>query len=440
MNIVEAYQKKLAISEKVYAKEHGGRALNESKKIAIARVLANTSEYITEAFDGTTATQLSNMKTFKKFCLDLTTVALPSLIANDLVIVFPLKSRTGYIQYLQFAAGDTKGGVNQGDLFNDPFRLGQMTDERVNYTAAKVVETAAAGEGDVEFTPAWTPVVGDVEVEGEDGWTKVEATEGVYTVPAGARVRYSYDNVSIPQDKIPHLTARMEGIELAAKARRIAVYYSQMAAFQAKTEMGIDLGEILATQACAELSYEIDTEVVKLLADNAEMFEDLTWNKRCPVGVSKRDHYAGFAEVIEVGSQHIYDATQKHAANYMIIASNIKPVLSMMEGWKAANTAKMNGPYYAGELNGIKVYVSPAIAAGKYVLGYNGGDMITSAAVYAPYMAIVPTQLLGFADGAMSQGFSTLYDLKLLNKALLVAGKVVDAAPEFDAVHGVAQA
>ena len=77
-------------------------------------------------------------------------------------------------------------------------------------------------------------------------------------------------------------------------------------------------------------------------------------------------------------------------------------------------------------LNGLKVYISPALAAGEFVLGYNGGDMITSAAVYAPYMLVVPTQLLGFADGAMSQGFSTLYDLKLLNKALLVKGRVVD--------------
>ena len=448
MNIVEAYQKKLAISEKVYAKEHGGRALNESKKIAIARVLANTSEYITEAFDGTTATQLANMKTFKKFCLDLTTVALPSLIANDLVIVFPLKSRTGYIQYLQFAAGSDKGGVAQGDLFNDPFRLGQITDERVNYPAAKVVETIAEGQKEL----SWGPVVaGSVEkcvaaVEAdEDAGTEAvpahwETVKGEYTPVAGDKVRYEYDNVVIPQDKIPTLTARMNGIELAAKARRIAVYYSQMAAFQAKTEMGIDLGEILATQACAELSYEIDTEVVKMLVDNATAYADLTWNKACPVGVSKRDHYAGFAEVIETASQHIYDATQKHAANYMIIASNIKPVLAMMEGWKAASTAKMNGPYYAGEINGIKVYVSPAIKAGKYVLGYNGGDMITSAAVYAPYMAIVPTQLLGFADGTQSQGFSTLYDLKLLNPALLVAGEVVNTTPAFDAVHGVAQA
>lgn len=50
MNITEAYAKKLSISEKVYASEHGGAALSDSKKVAIARVLANTSEYLNEAF------------------------------------------------------------------------------------------------------------------------------------------------------------------------------------------------------------------------------------------------------------------------------------------------------------------------------------------------------------------------------------------------------
>lgn len=419
MNILEAYQKKLAISEKVYAKEHGGRTLSEAKKVAIARVLANTSEYLNEAFANSVGTQLASMKDFKKFCLDLTTVALPNLIANDLVIVYPMKSRTGFIQYLQFTAGSNKGGVAQGDLFNDPFRLGAMTEDRVNYTAAKVVETIAEGQEAL----AWGPVVaGSVEKFTDGKWTKVE---GEYTPKAGDKVRYEYDNVVIPQHDIPVLNARMEGIALSAKARRISVYYSQMAAFQAKTEMGIDLGEVLATQACAELSYEIDTEIVKLLVENATSHEDLTFNKTLPAGVSKRDHYAGFAEVIELASQHIYDATQKHAANYMIISSSIKPILVLMEGFVAATTSKINGPYFAGELNGIKVYVSPAIEQGKYVLGYNGDDMVTSAAVYAPYMAIVPTQLLGFADGSMNQGFSTMYDLKLLNPSLLVAGKVV---------------
>ena len=449
MNIVEAFQKKLAISEKVYEKEHGGRPLTESKKIAIARVLANTSEYITEAFENSVGTQLSNMKTFKKFCLDLTTVALPSLIANDLVIVYPMKSRTGFIQYLKFTAGTNKGGVAQGALFNDPFKLGDMNESRMNYTAAHVTEDVVAGTGAQAL--AWTPVVKGSITEGGVAYdvklVKAGASDvfGFYnpadkkfysdagfttqiTVAADTKVAYVYDNVVIPQNDIPQLTASLEGIDLSAKARRIGIYYSQLAAFQAKTEMGVDLGEILATQACAELSYEIDTEVVNLLIKNATVHADLAWNKRLPIGVSKRDHYAGFAEVIELASQHIYDATKKHAANYMIASSSVKPVLSLMEGWKAASSAKINGPYFAGEVNGIKVYISPAITAGKFVLGYNGGDMLTSAAVYAPYMAIIPTQLLGFSDGAMSQGFSTLYDLKMLNPALLVSGEVKDVA------------
>ena len=428
MNICEAYKKKLAVAEKVYANVHGGSQLSESKKIAIARVLANTSEYLNEAFENSVGTQLANMKTFKKFCLDLTTIALPNLIANDLVIVYPMKSRTGYIQYLQFVAGSNKGGVKQNEVFNDPFKLGKMTDERVNYTSAFVPEEITLDEKG-EATLSWAPVR-DVKVVGVEG-AKVEIVDAekgrikVTGAEGTIKVGYIYDNIVIPQKDLPILNAQMEGIALHAKARKIAVYYSQMAAFQAKTEMGIDLGEVLATQACAELSYEIDTEVVKLLVDNAEHFDDLVFNKTLPLGVSKRDHYAGFAEVIELASQHIYDRTQKHAANYMICASNIKPMLVLMEGFKAVSASKINGPYYAGDLNGVKVYVSPAVEPGKYVLGYNGDDMVTSAAVYAPYMAIVPTQLLGFADGSMSQGFSTMYDLKLLNPALLVAGKVV---------------
>lgn len=427
MNIMEAFQKKLAVSEKVYEKEHGGRALSENKKIAIARVLANTSEYITEAFENSVGTQLSNMKTFKKFCVDLTTVALPSLISNDLVIVYPLKSRTGYIQYLKFVAGSNKGGVKQGDLFNDVFALGAMTDDRMNYTGATVVEKVEE-EGKVKWMQR-----GKVGIVGNNGeWKEgfVKKANGefveVANVHVGDDVTYIYNNIEIPQEDIPQLTAVMEGMELSAKARRIGIYYSQMAAFQAKTEMGIDLGEVLATQACGELSYQIDTEIVKLLVNGAgEVKEDLKWSKTLPVGVSKRDHYAGFAEIVEIASQHIYDATQKHAANYMLIASNIKPILVLMEGFKAASTAKINGPYYAGELNGVKVYVSPAMKPGEFVLGYNGGDMLTSAAVFAPYMAIVPTQLLGFADGGMSQGFSTLYDARLLNARLLVKGQVI---------------
>lgn len=437
MNLLETYSKRLKISEGVYAREHNRQSLTNQQKITIARVLANTSAYLNEAFSQSSGTQRSDMGNFKKFCLDLTTVALPNLIANELVIVKPMASITGYIQYLRFVAGSNKGGITQGTLFNDPFRLGQMNDARIDYTGSAVVETVAADA--TVITPAWTPVVGNKVIGIKADNTEVELTlvDGSVTVVAGVytKVKYVYDNVYIPQNDIPTLNANMDAIALEAKPRRIAIYYSQMAAFQAKTETGTDLGAILAEQACAELSYEIDTEIVKLLDDNAGVATaDLTFNKTLPVGVSKAEHYEGFAEIVEKASQVIYDKTQKHSANYMVIASNIKPILSLMRGWKASNTSKINGPYFAGTLNGIKVFVSPAITAGRFFLGFNGGDLITSAAIFAPYMAVVPTQLLNYADGGYSQGFSTLYDAKILNPDLLVAGKVVEQ-PQIVEVH-----
>ena len=324
--------------------------------------------------------------------------------------------------------------------------LGDMTEGRKEFTSAAITETIeAATVEDNTYVPLWSPVKKGMFVDkGVKKDVKVikkgELTPRFGTLTAegqvhldsgeqlkkGDKVLYFYDNVTIPQNDLPTYGARMTGIALEAHARRIAVYYSQMAAFQAKQEMGINLGDILATQACAELSYEIDTEVVDLLVNNAEEAkEPLVFNKTVPAGVSKAEHYEGFAEVLEQASQVIYDRTKKHAANYMICASNVKPILSLMRGWKPAAAGKINGPYFAGTINGIKVFISPAIEAGKFVLGFNGDDMVTSAAVYAPYMAIVPTALLQFADGGNSQGFSTLYDLKLLNKALLVPGHVV---------------
>lgn len=107
----------------------------------------------------------------------------------------------------------------------------------------------------------------------------------------------------------------------------------------------------------------------------------------------------------------------------MIVAADILPVLKLA-GLESASTAKINGPYFAGTISGLKVFVSPDIEDGNYVIGVNNNELQATAGIFAPYMPIVPTQLLGYADGAMSQGWSTLYDMKILNPLLLIAGRV----------------
>lgn len=428
--LLEAYKNRLAISESVYSKAHNGEKLSNFKKMATARCLENVNKFMNEAFENSVGTQRADLGAYKKFALNLTTVALPNLIAFDLVIVYPMSSISGFINYVQYTTGTNKGDTKAGTVLNDPFRLGKVD---ANYTSDRVVETVKVSGG--KATLAWFPIVNTDEVkpevvgvEGvtiavEDAKTGAVAFTGA-TEGQEIKVRYVYDNVSIPQNDIPLVNARMESIALVAKARRVAVYYSQIAAFQAKTDYGFDLGDQLAEKAVGQLSYEIDTEITNLLIENAASEEDLVWSKTLPVGVSKTEHYEGFVEVLEVARQKVYDRTKRFAPNYMLIASNVLPILTFIKGFSAAPTGSINGPYFAGTLNGLKVFVTPNIEPGKFVIGVNGDDMMSSAAVYAPYMAVVPTQLLGFADGGMSQGFSTMYDLKLLNKDLLVAGRI----------------
>ena len=270
----------------------------------------------------------------------------------------------------------------------------------------------------------------DAKVIKADGKTieYITAAELKAGVEAGSKVAYfseEFQMEHVPAQDIPTIGPRMNRIALVAEPRRIAVRYDQITAFQAKTDYGFSLDKQIAEQACGELAYEIDTEIVEMLAEGAkEGGVKLTWSRELPVGVSKFEHYNGFLEVIEEAKAIIYKRTGKFHPNYMVIAADVLPVLRFVNGFTAVKNAKMNGPYKVGELDGLNIYVSPALGEGEFFLGLNGSDMMSSAGVYAPYMAIVPTQLLGTPDGGLAQGFSTWYAKALLNKNLLVAGKV----------------
>lgn len=194
---------------------------------------------------------------------------------------------SGFITYIQYTAGSNKGKTTRGKVLNSPFQLGDVD---VDYTSAKIVsETKVKGTAATEYKANlnWFPVVaGTVDIvvgaaeykDGGDGKLylvtsgAITATEvgtidyatGAITLAAAQApatdapvVNYAYDNVVIPQNDIPLLNAEIKDIPLVAKPRRIAIYYSQMAAFQSKTDYGFDLGEQLAEKAVGELMYKI---------------------------------------------------------------------------------------------------------------------------------------------------------------------------------------
>ena len=429
-NLLEAYGKQLNVAEAYVAKNFDGKRISSNTKLTTAVLLDNTNRWMTESMNESVATNRGDLGAWKRFCLNLTNIAVPSLIANDLVIVRPMTSYSGSVAYLKYVALTDKGGVKVGDEFNSVFGLGMMDDKRVNYTSQVIVET---GTG-----PAAMDVLENGLTYEEEGAIKkatyksIKADGSVVYGPSidPAAVKFAYASKvfqmeKVPAEDIPTIGPKMEHIALVAEPRRIAVKYDQITAFQAKTDYGFSLDKQIAEQACGELAYEIDTEIVDMLREGAgAALAELTWSKTLPVGVSKFEHYNGFLEIVEAAKAIIYNRTQKFHPNYMVIAADVLQVLRFVNGFTAVKNAKMNGPYKVGELDGMGVYVSPRLGMGEFFFGLNGNDMMSSAGVYAPYMAIVPTQLLGTPDGGLAQGFSTWYAKALLNKNLLVAGKI----------------
>ena len=429
-NLLETYSRQLKVAEAYVAKNFDGKQISANTQLTTAVLLDNTNRWMTESMN-TQATQRADLGDWKKFCLNLTNIAVPSLIANDLVIVHPMTSYSGSVAYLEYVSKTDKGDVKKGDVFNGVFGLGMHSEARTAFTSQVIIETVGS-DGKVALTPVASGKFEggkDAKVISSTGVVSYKTAEELKAgVEAGSKVAYfseEFQMEHVPATDIPTIGPRMNRIALVAEPRRIAVRYDQITAFQAKTDYGFSLDKQIAEQACGELAYEIDTEIVEMLANGAkEGGVALKWSREIPVGISKFEHYNGFLEVIEEAKAIIYNRTKKFHPNYMVIAADVLPVLRFVNGFTAVKNAKMNGPYKVGELDGLNVYVSPALGEGEFFLGLNGSDMMSSAGVYAPYMAIVPTQLLGTPDGGLAQGFSTWYAKALLNKNLLVAGQI----------------
>lgn len=87
--LFEAYAKRLDVAEKAYSMKHEGETLDNSRKLTVAKCLQNVNRFMNEAFEASQGTQRTDMGLWKRFTMNVTNVALPNLIGNDLVIVHP---------------------------------------------------------------------------------------------------------------------------------------------------------------------------------------------------------------------------------------------------------------------------------------------------------------------------------------------------------------
>ena len=186
-NLLETYSRQLKVAEAYVAKNFDGKAISSNTALTTAVLLDNTNRWMTESVNMVAGGSRADMGDWKKFCLNLTNIAVPSLIANDLVIVHPMTSYSGSVAYLEYVSLTDKGDITKGTMFNSVFGHGEMNDSRINFTAPIAVETVTAEEAAGTFAPAATALAGgftymdgDIEKKAAYRITKKKGGLGVH--------------------------------------------------------------------------------------------------------------------------------------------------------------------------------------------------------------------------------------------------------------------
>lgn len=461
--LISKYAKRIAMVEKVQ-----GKPMTFEKKVALAHCLENTSSRI-KAMEATNPAQIGQ---YKRYALDILTASVPNLIAFDVVAVQPMDNRVGMINYLNYKYQSNKGETKAGTTFLNSLN-GSFSD--TYYTSAFVNrEEVGTGDGSNKvFNLSWTPVDISKDEQGnykavvvdEDGTAYTIKANGltatsveVTTAPTSGKkvyVSYYFLNEDVRSNgfdtfgtagetasgtegdgavggagftNVPEIGLEMQSLPIIAVARTLRAYWAFDASYELQKEYGQNIEELLATQASGEMAYEIDNEITFDLLKSAvgntnPLLYTRTWSKAQPVGVSLADHYDGFIEKINDGSNAVAGATRKVSANFMICGLGVKTVLESMRNFKPSGNVA-NGSYYCGMIGNIKVYVNPAFPQDKYVMGYKGSTMFDAGYFYCPYMPITATDLIMDADFRGQRAWATMYGKKMVNPDLYVAGQI----------------
>lgn len=73
-NLMETYSRQLKVAEAYVAKNFDGKQISSNTQLTTAVLLDNTNRWMTESMN-TMATERSDLGAWKKFCLNLTNIA-----------------------------------------------------------------------------------------------------------------------------------------------------------------------------------------------------------------------------------------------------------------------------------------------------------------------------------------------------------------------------
>ncbi len=370
--------KQIVLTEEVVAKWKPvveAKAYSEIKDPTIRKnlfkVLETTSQVLKEE------TQTGDSQNFDPVLIALIRRTQPSLVANQLVGVQPMTGPTGLIFIMQAYYSNETTGVRTetwAQAAPDPTQSG---------TSGGVGQPVATGEtlGTALQTATGT---NPQPVQFTAPWTEMDFTISKTTVTANTRALKSKYTMELATD-----LRNMHGLD-------------------AETE----LANILA----AEITAEIDREILALILSQA--VNDGTFDLNTDTdGRWSVEKYKGLIVYIEREANKIARGTRRGKGNFIVVSADIAGALNMagvidtlseFGGFEPDTT----GLSYVGVMGGrYKVYVDPYAATNYVVVGYKGPNVYDAGIFYAPYVPLEYLKATGQDDFQPRIGFKTRYGL-----------------------------
>lgn len=432
-----------------------GGGLDSERKVSLAIMLDNVSRH----FDANAPKVLTESGTQvvdiakKNEYLNLVAAVMPTLVAEDVVSVQPLKQKAGVVYYMKHVYDSNRGQIAQGDNISNFVQVGPDADKipnAFNYSAEtiegeQVVQDSTSGN----FTLAWLPVVpGSVnfvdnaqKTYTDDGAGKImqDASEAgtidyatglvsftsKVTLAEGEQVNYAQDLFVAPVNA-PAIKTIIADVTITARPRKLKTGFSMDAAYDLAATQNIDLQTILQATATDEIRSEIDGEILNDLGNSGTQMS-VSFNLPTPFGINKHDHYESFYQVLVAGANKVYQKTRRVTPNIVIVGELAANVIETMDKFVAAPSLNTAGPHIMGTLNKrFMIVKNPYYAANKFTIVYRGDVTLDTGYVYAPYMPITATQFLLGSDFFGHQGYATSYGKKLVAPEFFCNGLITE--------------
>lgn len=437
-----------------YKRTHNGAAPSQNIMATTAMMLENTQNMISRMDETTKVVNLGN---FVDYGFGVITAVMPSLVANEIVSVQPLKARTGEVFYLDFKYGSNKGNIAKGgDMISSITSANSDTTYSSQEVTSEEVASLAAGTNEYSFNLSYVPVTaGSVEIDcgaftlKDDGAGHIVAgtgtanlTEGTIdyasgavalkfssvaaTATASASYTFAYGNMDV-DGNIPAVDVDLTSATISTVTRSLRARWMFDAAFELLQVHGINADQEIATAMAAEVRHEIDGEIMNdLFAQAAAGNTTFTWSKTAPTGVAYIDYKDTFVDTLIHMSNAIFADTKRAEGNFIIAGIDVASLIESIPGRFVASADSLKpGPHVIGTLDGRwKVIKNPFYKANEFVVGYKGQSYLEGGYVYAPFLPLYTTPTVMLDDFVNRKGVRTIYGKKLLNSHFYAKGVI----------------